>query len=130
LVGSLAMLERILEWWKSKETREVLLVIITGLVVAYVRHGLEHHWKSWDTWQDFFATWFVDVFAVAVSIAIAYAAIMATHKFFLGREMPDLPLVPLPPFMTSITAIDSCNTNCTARMTNARLSLVNTQHNV
>ena len=39
-------------------------------------------------------------------------------------------LVPLPPFMTSITAIDSCNTNCAARMTNARLSLVNTQHNV
>jgi hypothetical protein len=39
-------------------------------------------------------------------------------------------LVPLPPFMTSMTAIDSCNTNCTARMTNARLSLVNTQHNV
>jgi hypothetical protein len=49
------MWQRIVEWWKSKETREVLLVIITGLVVPQARHGLEHHWKSWDTWADFFA---------------------------------------------------------------------------
>ena len=38
-------------------------------------------------------------------------------------------LVPLPPFMTSMTAIDSCNTNCTARLTNAGLRLINSQHN-
>ena len=33
-----------------------------------------------------------------------------------------------PPFMTSMTAIDSCNTNCSARMTNAGLRLVNGQN--
>jgi hypothetical protein len=34
-----------------------------------------------------------------------------------------------PPFMTSMTAIDARNTNCTARMTNAGLRFVNRQHN-
>ena len=33
-----------------------------------------------------------------------------------------------PPFMTSMTAIDSCNTNCSARMTNAGLRLVGGQN--
>jgi len=55
---------------------------------------------------------------------ISYAPISGKAKY--DRRA----LVPLPPFMTSIAPIGSCNTNCTARMTNARLSLVNTQHNV
>ena len=33
-----------------------------------------------------------------------------------------------PSFMTSMTAIDSCNTNCSARMTNAGLRLVGGQN--
>jgi hypothetical protein len=76
------MWQRIVQWWESKETRELLLVIITGLVVSQVRHGLEHHWKSWDTWEVFFAAWFINAFAVAVVTAVALAAITFTHKFF------------------------------------------------
>jgi hypothetical protein len=40
-------------------------------------------------------------------------------------------LVPPPIFpslMTAVSPIDSCNTNCSARMTNAGLSLVNSQN--
>ena len=69
-------MQRILQWWRSTETREVLLVVITGLVVADVRHGLEHHWKSWDTWGDFFSAWFVHTLAVAVFIGITLAVII------------------------------------------------------
>jgi hypothetical protein len=82
------MWQGIVEWWKRKETREVLLVIITGLVVANVRHGLEHH--SFDTWGDFFFSWFVHTFTVLLLGTIALAAIVSTHKFFLGQSMPDI----------------------------------------
>ena len=84
------MWQRIVEWWKRKETREGLLIIITGLAVAYVRHGLEHHWKSWDTWGDFFIAWFVYSFAVMLFTGIALAAIIYTHKFFLGYDKTDM----------------------------------------
>jgi uncharacterized membrane protein len=79
-----------MQWWESKETREVLLVIITALVVAQVEHGLVHHWKSWVTWADFFGLWFIDAIGVGVFTVIALAAIIFTHKFFLGKEMPDI----------------------------------------
>jgi hypothetical protein len=84
------MWQRIVEWWKRKETREYLLIIITGLAVANVRHSLEHHGKSFDTWGDFFVSWFVHTFAILLLGAIALAAILYSHKFFLGQSMPDI----------------------------------------
>jgi hypothetical protein len=48
-------------------------------------------WK-WDTWEDFFAAWFVDTVGVAIFTAIALAAIIFSQKFFLGhnKEVQDL----------------------------------------
>jgi len=84
------MWQQIVQWWKRKETREGLLIIITGLVVAFVRHALAHHWKSWDTWGDFFIAWFIHGFAVMVFTAIAVAAIIYTQQFFLGHDKMDM----------------------------------------
>jgi hypothetical protein len=79
---------RLLQWWKSKETREGLLIIITGLVVSQVRHGLDPHWK-WETWGDFFAACFFCTVGVAIFTAIALAAIIYTQEFFLGYDKKD-----------------------------------------
>jgi hypothetical protein len=36
------------------EAKEISLWGVTGLVVAYVRHGLEHQWQWWDSIEQFF----------------------------------------------------------------------------
>jgi hypothetical protein len=77
---------RLREFFQNLEKREIALMIFTGLVVAYVRHGLQHHWKPWDSWGDFFGAWFVHTMGVAVLMAIAAAAIIYSHKFFLGYD--------------------------------------------
>ncbi len=71
------------------ETREVGLWVFTGLVVAYVRHGLQHHWRLWDSIGDFLAAWFIHSMGVAVLGAVALAAIIYSHKFFLGYELKE-----------------------------------------
>jgi hypothetical protein len=75
---------RLKEFLQDLEKREIALVIFTGLVVAFVRHGLQHHWKAWDSWEDFFLAWFIHTVAVAVLMAASMAAIIFSHKFFLG----------------------------------------------
>lgn len=52
----------------------------------WVRHGLVHHWNAWDSWGDFFGYWFVHTMGVILIMGIAFAAIIYTHKFFLGYE--------------------------------------------
>jgi hypothetical protein len=75
---------RLREFFQDLEKREIALVIFTGLVVAYVRNGLQHHWNGWDSWGDFFAEWFFHTIGVALLMAVALAAIIYSHKFFLG----------------------------------------------
>lgn len=75
--------------WEDLEKREIALVIFTGLVVAFVRHGLQHHWKAWDLWEDFFLAWFFHTMAVALLMAASMAAIIFSHKFFLGYNKED-----------------------------------------
>jgi hypothetical protein len=77
---------RLKEFFQDLEKREIALVVFTGLVVAYVRHGLQHHWKAWGSWGDFFAEWFVHTMGVALLIGVALAAIIYSHKFFLGYD--------------------------------------------
>jgi len=77
---------RLKEFFQDVEKREIALVIFTGLVVAWVRHGLQYHWKSWGSWGDFFAEWFVHTMGVALLIGFALAAIIYSHKFFLGYD--------------------------------------------
>ncbi len=80
---------RLREFFQDLEKREIALVIFTGLVVAWVRHGLQHHWKGWHSWEDFFIAWFVHTMGVAVLTGVALAAIIYSHKFFLGYDKKD-----------------------------------------
>jgi hypothetical protein len=68
------------------ETREVKLWVFTGLVVAYVRQGLQHHWRLWGSIGDFLAAWLIHTFGVGILGAAAGAAIIYSHKFFLGYD--------------------------------------------
>lgn len=75
---------RLREFFQDLEKREIALVIFTGLMVAWVRHGLTHHWHGWDSWGDFLAEWFVHTMGVVLLMGVAFAAIIYSHKFFLG----------------------------------------------
>ena len=80
------MLGRLKQFGQDLERREFALLVFTGLVVTWVRHGLQHHWKGWDSWGDFFAQWFVHTLGVLMLLLAAGAAIIWSHKFFLGYE--------------------------------------------
>ncbi len=80
---------RLKEFFEDLEKRQIALVIFTGLVVAWVRHGLQYHWKSWDSWEDFFIAWFIHTMGVALLMAASLAAIIFTHKFFRGYNKED-----------------------------------------
>src|SRR5579864_7304695 len=77
---------RLREFFKDLEKREIALVIFTGLVVTYVRHGWQHHWKAWDSWGDFFAEWLVNTMEVALLKGPAFAQIKYHPKFFSGYD--------------------------------------------
>lgn len=77
---------RLREIFQDVEKRQGALVIFTGLVVSWVRQGLHHHWKGYSSWGDFFAAWFIHTMAVGLLVAAAMAAIIWSHKFFLGYE--------------------------------------------
>jgi hypothetical protein len=75
----------------TPKTKEGILLVVTGLAVAYVRHGLEHNWGKWESIEQFFAGWFVHTMGLALFLAVALVAIMRLHEFFLGtkRESDD-----------------------------------------
>ena len=62
--------------WNT-ETKGVALTVFTGLTVSWLRHGLDTHWKSFASWEQFFLSAFVA------------GAILAGHRFFLGSEFKD-----------------------------------------
>jgi hypothetical protein len=70
----------------TPKTKEGVLLVVTGLAVAYVRHGLEDNWGAWESFEQFFAGWFIHTMGLALFMAIAGAAIWRFQKFFLGRK--------------------------------------------
>ena len=76
-----------LRW--NPQTKCIALVVFTGLVVSWVRQGLEHHWKWFASWEDFFLSWFIYTQVVAFLAVFAGVAIIATHRFFVGSEYGD-----------------------------------------
>ncbi len=74
------------EFVRNIETRGVALVIFTGLIVAWVRHGLQNHWKPWDSWEGFFASWLVHTLGVVLLTLVTVITIIWSHKFFLGYD--------------------------------------------
>jgi hypothetical protein len=72
--------------WKNEQARRIALIIVTGLVVSWVRQGLQHQWHSFSSWESFFYAWFIHTIGVAIFSAVAGWLIMTTHKFFTGSE--------------------------------------------
>ena len=54
--------------------------------MAYVEHGIAHHWASWDSAAHFLVSWFIDWVAVSVFVAAAAFAAIRFNRFFLGYE--------------------------------------------
>jgi hypothetical protein len=80
---------RLREFFQDLEKREYALIIFTGLVVAWVRHGLQYHWKAFASWEDFFLSWFIHTMGVVLLMGVALAAIIYSHKYFLGYDSKD-----------------------------------------
>jgi hypothetical protein len=66
--------------------KRLCLVLITSLVVAYVRHGVNTHWKSWDSIEQIAISWFVHALALLLFILITSAIILRSHEFWLGHK--------------------------------------------
>jgi hypothetical protein len=69
-----------------KETRGLLLLVTAGLFVAYVRHGAE---RAWESWEEFLISWLFNTIGVVLLIPFAEAAIWHFHRFFLGHDLKD-----------------------------------------
>jgi hypothetical protein len=72
--------------WKSREARGIGLVVVTGLIVSWVRQGIQHHGHGFASWESFFTSWFIHTIGVSVFSVFAAATIMGTHKFFVGDK--------------------------------------------
>jgi hypothetical protein len=70
----------------SLHVRRHALVIVTGLVVAYVRSFLQYHRYWWTSVPDFLASWFVHYLAILLFTAISSAIIFRWDNFFLGNN--------------------------------------------
>jgi hypothetical protein len=71
---------------RNLQTKNIALLVVTGLVVSWVTHGLDTHWKSFPSWWLFFGSWLIHTLGVAVLVAVVGGAIVGTHRFFLGSE--------------------------------------------
>jgi predicted secreted protein len=54
--------------------------------VAYVRHGVNTQWKSWDSVEQIAIWWFIHTIALFLFMAITSAAILRSHEFFIGHK--------------------------------------------
>jgi hypothetical protein len=71
---------------RNLQTRNIALLLVTGFVVSWVTHGLETQWKSFPSWWLFFGSWLIHTIGVVALVAVVGAAIVGTHRFFLGSE--------------------------------------------
>jgi len=71
---------------KGRPVRGPGLLVATGLIVSWVRHGLQHHWRGFGSWDSFFSWWFIHTIGVAVFSVFAAATIIGTHKRFLDDD--------------------------------------------
>src|SRR5215469_15548472 len=71
---------------RNLQIRNIALLLVTGLVVSWVTHGLQTQWGSFSSWRLFFGSWLIHTLGVVVLVAVVGAATVATHRFFLGSE--------------------------------------------
>lgn len=70
----------------SPEVRRNALLVITGLVVAYVRQVVQYGKYSWESIGQFLIMWLLHYLAVGFIAAISYGVIKGTEKIFLEYE--------------------------------------------
>ena len=76
---------------RSPKTRQVALIVFTGLVVTFVRHGLEKHWRPFESAEQFLIGWMIHSIAAFLLSAIAAIVIARSNRFFTGhQEVPEL----------------------------------------
>lgn len=68
------------------DPRVTTLPAIAGLAVAYVRNILQYHRYSWDSWLNFFTTWFIHYVAVILLVGVAYAVTRGKESLLIGRS--------------------------------------------
>jgi hypothetical protein len=70
----------------DKEVRITILTVITALVVALVRHGLETKSASWEGLGQLLMWWFIHTIALYFLIIGAGVSIARWYKFFLDDQ--------------------------------------------
>lgn len=68
----------------SFKARRHALMAIAGLVVAYVRTGLQYKRYGWDSFTGFAASWFVHYIALALLVGASAIVIQRVEGFFFG----------------------------------------------
>jgi len=66
----------------SHKIRRNALLVITGLVVAYVRNIVQYRHYSWESIGGLLSWWFIHYMAVGIVTAISYVIIKNTEKIF------------------------------------------------
>jgi hypothetical protein len=67
----------------SPSMKRNLLLVVTGLVVAYVRTFLQYHQYSWSSGSEFLVSWFIHYVGVVILVTISYAIIKTHEERFL-----------------------------------------------
>jgi divalent metal cation (Fe/Co/Zn/Cd) transporter len=66
----------------SLDIRRNVLVVITGIVVAYVRLVVQYGHYSWESMGQFLISWFIHYLGAWFIVAISYGVIKATENIF------------------------------------------------
>jgi hypothetical protein len=94
----------------SAEVKRGCLIPVTGLVVGYVRHGINKQWGAWDSIEQILGYWFIHTIALVLFMVISSAIILQLHEFFLGykaegRTEEELPVYVLMTVLIGAVAI-------------------------
>jgi hypothetical protein len=72
----------------SMTARRNILLVVTALVVCYVRHIVQYGKRPWTSgWEIFLVSWFLHYLAVALVGALVYALSLWSNPYFF----PDRP---------------------------------------
>lgn len=69
----------------SNEGRSLVLMVVTGLVVAYVRDFLQYHRYMWNSFSQFLVSWLIHFVALLLFLMFSYPAIVKLASFFIDK---------------------------------------------
>lgn len=68
----------------SFDKKKNLLLVLTALIVAFVRNNIQYDRLIWDSLWEFLGFWLIHYFGVAIVVIIAFACIKQMEGFFFG----------------------------------------------